>query len=41
MPLPAPKYGDAVYFWDDHGDEVERLADGVWDLVDEPEDGEA
>ncbi len=39
MPLDATQYGDAVYFWDAHGDEVERLADSVWDLVDEPPNG--
>ena len=37
MPEDATGYGDAVYFWDYHGEAVDRVADSVLDLLDEPE----
>ncbi|MBX2801822.1 MAG: SMI1/KNR4 family protein [Myxococcales bacterium] len=38
MPEDETRYDDTVYFWDFHGEEVERIANSVLDLVDEPED---
>lgn len=36
MPEDATRYGDTVYCWDFHGEELERIADSVLALVDEP-----
>jgi hypothetical protein len=41
MPEDTTRYGDAVYFWDFHGEEIERIADSALDLVDEPEGSDA